>query len=132
MIARKPFIGNLPIKALALALAVFLWLMASTAKQEERDISLPLAVMNMPAGLAVESQIPREIRITVAGPKLSLRGVHEERTPVLLDLKGLGEGTVTFSGMEKRLRLPPGISVLRVYPANIDLKLVRSSGTGGY
>jgi hypothetical protein len=132
MIARQPFIGNLPLKALALALAVLLWLMASAAKQEERNISLPLAVMNMPPGLAIGSRIPREIRITVAGPKFTLRGVHGERTPVLLDLKGLGEGTVTFSGMEKRLRLPPGISVLRVYPANIDLKLVRSSGTGGH
>jgi hypothetical protein len=122
--------GNLPIKALALALAVSLWLMASGAKQEERDISLPLAVMNMPAGLAAGSQIPREIRVTVAGPKFSLQRVHGERIPVRLDLKGLGEGTVTFSGMEKRLRLPPGISVLRVYPANIDLKLVRASRSG--
>jgi len=132
MIARQPLIGNLPIKALALALAVSLWLMASAAKQEERDISLPLTVTNMPPGLAVESRIPREIRITVAGPKFSLRKVHGESLPIHLDLKGLGEGTVTFSGMEKRLRLPPGISVLRVYPANINLKLVRSSGTGGH
>lgn len=132
MIARQPFMENLPIKALALALAVSLWLMASAAKQEEREISLPLAVTNMPAGLAVGSQIPREVRFTVAGPKFSLQGVRGERTPVLLDLKGLGEGTVTFSGMEMRLRLPPGTSVLRVYPANIDLKLVRSSGTNGH
>lgn len=132
MIARQPFMGNIPIKALALALAVSLWLMASAAKQEEREISLPLAITNTPAGLAVGGQIPREVRFTVAGPKFSLQGFHGERTPVLLDLKGLGEGTVTFSGMEKRLRLPPGISLLRVYPANIDLKLVRSSGTNDH
>ena len=53
MIARQPFIGIIfPSRLLALALAVSLWLMASAAKQEERDISLPLAVMNMPPGLA--------------------------------------------------------------------------------
>jgi hypothetical protein len=132
MIAPQSFTGNLPIKLLALALAAILWLMASGTREEEMDISFPLAVRNMPSGIAIASRVPREIRITVAGPKFSLRGIHGKRTPVLLDLEGLGEGTVSFSGMEKRLLLPPGISVLRVYPANIELKLVRASQSGGH
>jgi hypothetical protein len=132
MIARQSFTGNLPIKLLALTLAAALWLMASGTRQEEMDISIPVAVLNIPAGLAVESRIPREIRIIIAGPTFTLRGVPVERTPIPLDLQGLGEGTVSFSGMEKRLRLPPGISVLRVYPARIELKLVRASRSGGH
>jgi len=50
---------------------------------------------------------------------------------VNLDLKGLGEGTVAFGSMDKRLSLPPGVSVLRVYPSNIEVKLVRASRVGG-
>jgi hypothetical protein len=131
MIAWQSLTGNLPIKLLALALAVALWLMASEAKQEEMELALPIITLNRPAGLAVQSRIPPDIRVTVAGPKFSLRQIHPERTSIHLDLKGVGEGTVTFGAMEKRLRLPQGISVLRVYPANIEVKLVRAARAGG-
>jgi hypothetical protein len=130
MTAWQSFTGNLPIKLLALALAVALWLMASEAKQEAIDLSIPVVITNMPAGFTVESRTPPKIRVTVAGPKYSLRRIHPEQTAVPLDLKGLGEGAVIFSGMEQRLRLPQGISVLRVFPSNIELKLVRSSRSG--
>jgi hypothetical protein len=130
MIERQSLTGNLPIKLLALALAVALWLMASEAKQGEMDLSIPVAIRNMPAGLTVQNRIPPEIRVTVVGPRFSLQRVHPEQTPLPLDMTGVGEGTVTFSAMDKRLRLPQGISVLRVYPSDIELKLVRASRTG--
>lgn len=131
MTAWQSLTGNLPIKLLALALAVALWLMASEAKQVETDLSLPVVVRNRPPGLAVLGRIPPDVKVTVAGRKAGLRQIRPERTPVNLDLKGLGEGTVAFGSMDKRLRLPPGVSVLRVYPANIEVKLVRVSRGGG-
>ncbi|NMC75015.1 MAG: hypothetical protein GYA56_11780 [Geobacteraceae bacterium] len=124
------FTCNLPIKLLALALAVALWLMASEAKQVEMELSLPVVLRNRPPGLAVLGAIPPDVRVTVAGRKFSIRRVRTERAPVELDLKGLGEGTVSFASMDKRLRLPPGVSTLRVFPATIEVKLVRSAHAG--
>lgn len=131
MIAWQSLTGNLPIKLLALGLAVALWLMASEAKQGERDLALPVIVVNTPAGLAVQSRIPPESRVTVAGARFSLRRIRPERIPLILDLKGVDAGTVIFGSMEKRIRLPQGISVLRVYPASIELTLVQTSGSRG-
>ncbi|MGA7826819.1 MAG: CdaR family protein [Geobacteraceae bacterium] len=125
MMLWKVLTNNLSLKLLALLLAVALWLLASGAKDSEREFSIPLSLRNLPAGLAVAGSVPEAVDVTVAGPKLRLLGLRSEEMSLPLDLKNLREGTVTFSGMEKRLRIPPGITVMRIYPSDIDLKLVR-------
>ena len=101
-------------------------MLATGAKDSERDISIPLAIRNLPAGLSVAGPLPGTVEVTVAGPKIRLLGLRSEEMSLSLDLRNLHEGTVTFSGMEKRLRIPPGIIVMRLYPSVIDVKLVRT------
>ncbi len=130
MIMSRFLRDNLPIKLLALALAAALWLMASGARQEEREFLVPLVLQNIPAGLAVENRIPPEIRVMVSGPRFSLRGIQWERRTILLDLSGLGEGVSTFGGLDRHLMIPPGISVSRVYPSTIEVRLTRLKKKG--
>jgi len=130
MIMSRFLRDNLPIKLLALALAAALWLMASGARQEERELLVPLVLQNIPAGLAVENRIPPEIRVMVSGPRFSLRGIQWERRTILLDLSGLGEGISTFGGLDRHLKIPPGISVSRVYPSTIEVRLTRVKKKG--
>jgi len=119
--------NNLSFKLLSLLLAVALWVLATGAKDAERDLSIPLSLKNLPAGLSVASPLPGTVDVTVAGPKIRLLGLRSEEMSLSLDLKSLHEGTVTFSGMEKRLRIPPGITVMRLYPSVVDVKLVRTA-----
>ncbi len=123
MIISRFLRDNLPIKLLALALAAALWLMASGARQEEREIMVPVALQNIPAGLAVENRIPPGIRVMVSGPRFSLRVTQWERKTITLDLSGLGEGISTFGGLDRHLNIPPGISVSRIYPSTIEVRL---------
>ncbi|MHC1697435.1 MAG: CdaR family protein [Geobacteraceae bacterium] len=124
MIFWRMLVNNLSLKLLALLLAVSLWLLATGAKDSERDFSIPLTLRNLPAGLAVADPLPETVEVTVSGPKIRLLGLRAEAMSLALDLRNLREGTVTFSGMEKRLRIPPGITVMRLYPSVIDVKLV--------
>lgn len=126
MMIWQALVNNLPLKLLSLLLAVALWVLATGAKDSERDISVPLSIGNLPAGLSVASSLPGTVDVTVAGPKIRLLGLRPEEMSLSLDLSNLHEGTVTFSGMEKRLRIPPGITVMRLYPSAIDVKLVRT------
>lgn len=130
MITSRFISDNLPIKLLALALAAALWLTASGARQEEREILVPLALRNIPAGLTVENRIPPEIRVMLSGPRFSLRVIQWESKAIALDLGGLGEGTCTFGGLDRRLKIPPGISVSRVYPSTIEVRLTRVKKKG--
>jgi hypothetical protein len=122
------FAKNLSIKLMSLLLALALWVMASGAREEERTFSVPVILVNKPSGLAVESRVPPAVEITVIARRIRFLRVHPERMSLELDLKKVGEGTVSFSGMEKRLRLPPEFTVVRVYPAVIELKLIRTAG----
>ncbi|MDD2338580.1 MAG: CdaR family protein [Geobacteraceae bacterium] len=127
MMIWQALVNNLPLKLLSLLLAAALWVLATGAKDSERDISIPLSIGNLPAGLSVASPLPGTVDVTVAGPKIRLLGLRPEEMSLSLDLSNLHEGTVTFSGMEKRLRIPPGITVMRLYPSAIDVKLVRTT-----
>jgi YbbR domain-containing protein len=130
MIIWRVLVNNISLKLLALLLAVALWLLATGAKDSERDLSIPLALRNLPAGLSVAGPLPDTVEVTVSGPRIRLLGLRTEELSLSLDLRNLREGTVTFSGMEKRLRIPPGITVMRIYPAVIDVKLVRMQRRG--
>lgn len=128
MIDRTIFTKNLPIKVLSLVLATALWVMATGSREEERNFLVPVTLVNTPEGLSLGSDAPRAIELTVVARRIRFLWVHPERMTIELDLKKLGEGTVIFGGMEKRLRLPPEFTVTRLYPAAIQLKLVRSVG----
>lgn len=130
MIIWRMLVNNLSLKLLALLLAIALWLLATGAKDSERDLSIPLALRNLPSGHSVAGPLPDTVEVTVSGPRIRLLGLRTEELSLSLDLRNLREGTVTFSGMEKRLRIPPGITVMRIYPAVVDVKLVRTPRRG--
>lgn len=119
--------NNLSLKLLALLLAVALWVLATGATDTERQISVPLTMVNLSPGLVVASPLPEVVDVAIAGPKIRILGLRSEEMSLSLDLGNLGPGTVTFSAMEKRLRIPPGLTVMRVYPSVIDVKLMRAS-----
>jgi len=121
---------KLPIKLLSLALATALWLLATGAKDGSLDVSVPVVLRNPPPGLALAGDAPRRVDVTIAGPRLRLLGLHPERMSLELDLANLGEGAVTFSALEKRLRIPTGLTIMRIYPSVLEFKLVRAPRSG--
>lgn len=125
MITWRNYTGNLTIKLLALLLAVALWLLAKGFSNVEMELKVPVTLLNAPKGLVLRGRLPGSVMVTVAGSKIRFIGFHPEKLSLVLDAADLGEGTVVFSGMEKRLALPPEISVLRVYPATIQVTLAR-------
>lgn len=118
---------NLSIKLLSLGLAAALWVLATGAKDAVMDVSVPVTFRNMPPGLALAGDVPARVEVTVAGSRLRFLGLRPNELSLALDLKDLGEGTATFGGIEKRLDIPAGVTVMRVYPSVLRLKLVKVS-----
>ncbi|KAF0220213.1 MAG: hypothetical protein FD174_1452 [Geobacteraceae bacterium] len=117
---------NLGLKALSLLLAVVLWLFVTLEKESEVDVTVPVILKNLSPGLAVAGKPPSRIDVRIAGSKILMLRMRPDRITVPLDLKGVNEGTVVFSALERALRLSPGVRVIRVYPSTIELKLVKS------
>lgn len=121
----RGLIDNLPIKLLALLLAVTLWLLAKGFTNVEMDIKVPVYLRNVPRGLVVRGRLPSSVQVSVAGSRIRFVEFHPERLSLELDASNLGEGTATFGNMEKRLALPPEINVLRLYPSTVEVTLGR-------
>ncbi|WP_246560356.1 CdaR family protein [Geobacter grbiciae] len=117
---------NWDLKLLSLILAVIVWGGVSGGRTAELELTVPLELRNLPPGLSVASAVPTEASVTVAGPKILLLKLRSERIIIPLDARGVGEGTTLFTGLERRLGLPREATITRLFPATVELRLIRS------
>lgn len=115
------------LKLLSLVLAVIVWLGVSGSRTAEIELTVPLELHNIAPGLSVADPVPREVTVSVVGPKILLLKLRSERIIIPLDARGVGEGTTLFTGLDRRLRLPREATVTRLFPAVVEVRLVRST-----
>ena len=115
--------ANIGLKILALFLATALWYTATRHKEAEESLAVPVVLENIPAHLALTGGPPPVIMIVIAGPanELTLQGTGGLKA--VLDLKGVGPGTVSFD-CQAAVRLRRGLRAVRVQPSRIELRLV--------
>ena len=117
---------NIEFKALALLLALLLWLNVSTGGEGEIDLSVPVKVVNIPSSLHADKIMPGAVTFRVSGPAMLLWHLDKTGIELSLDAQGVGAGTVAFTGLDKTVSLPTGVRVLRVAPSTV---IVQLSGT---
>ncbi len=117
---------NLLVKVLALLLACALWFYVTGGRVAEKELTVPLAVKDLPAGFVVAESYPATIMVSVVGPRLLLSQLRSEQLRLELELQGLREGTALFTGFEHKIQLPVGLHITRVSPATIELRLIRN------
>lgn len=124
MSIKETVTGNLGLKALSLFLAAALWLFVTMGMEGEEGLRVPVRIKNIPTRLSVENQVPAVADIRIAGPKLFLMRLDKEQLAATLDLQGLGVGDVAYPDLAGTVRLPSGLRITRISPANVVLKLV--------
>ena len=125
MNVKEIFTNNAGLKALSLLLAAALWFSLTSRLDGEVRLKVPVVLKNLPAQLTVADTPPPLIELDVSGPKIVLLGLSKKRLTALLDLQGAGEGPVSFTSLDRTVHLPSGLRVIRVQPAQIELKLVK-------
>ena len=125
MNVKEIFTNNAGLKALSLLLAAALWFSLTSRLDGEVRLKVPVVLKNLPAQLTVADTPPPLIELDVSGPKIVLLGLSKKRLTALLDLQGAGEGPVLFTSLDRTVHLPSGLRVIRVQPAQIELKLVK-------
>jgi hypothetical protein len=100
---------NIGIKIVSILFAMLLWLYVTAQIGERQTFRIPLDLVNIPDSLAVAGEAPKEISVTVRGPRselMKLRFLSRIRGTV--DLGGAKRGRVVVPLSPAILNLPAG------------------------
>lgn len=127
------FTRNPVLKLLCLALALSVWLLSSSGRRIQVDVPLPVTLVDVPAGYAPHPAPPARISCTLSGPSILLDGALRSHPELKLSMAGaVAPGSTVFMHLESHLKLPEGISVVRISPATLEIHLTaRQSPAGG-
>lgn len=123
----RKVIKNWDLQLLSLVLAVIVWCGVTGGRTAEVELTVPLELGAFPPGLSAVGRVPSEAAVTVSGPTILLLKLRSEKIIIPLDARGAGEGSILFTGLDKRLKLPRGVTVTRIYPAAVEVRLAPSS-----
>ncbi|GFE61419.1 YbbR-like domain-containing protein [Geobacter sp. AOG2] len=116
---------NASLKILSLMLAVCIWSFTSLSRETRYELVLPVELRNTPPGYRVTPPLPGEVHFTLTGPSLLIDGARRSNSRVILSLRGIKPGKTLFSHLETYLKLPEGIKVTRISPAELEIELDR-------
>lgn len=113
--------SNFGLKALALTIAVGLWLAGH--RDIERAIEVPVEFRNIPSDLMVVDNRVDYVVVRLMGPRTLVSTLDTEDMKLLLDLNGAKSGSVSYPLAADSFNLPRGASIARITPPVIHLRL---------
>jgi YbbR domain-containing protein len=119
---------NLGWKLASVVIATGFWLTLSG--QTEVATSVPAAVRyrNVPTDLELSSDHVDRLFLKLRGPATRLAASSLAQTTLVLDLgNALKPGEQTFTITKDNLTLPPGVTLIRVVPSQVRVRLERRS-----
>jgi YbbR domain-containing protein len=117
---------HLGLKALALVLALLLWLVVSGEEVVERGLRVPLELQQFPAGLELRGEWPTFVDVRLRGPSTSLGRMAAGDIVAVLDLKSAKVGPRLFQLTPDQVRTPFGVEVVQVNPSSVALTFEKS------
>jgi YbbR domain-containing protein len=117
---------NLPLKILALCLAVSTWWFVAGESKVLVGFNVPLEIRNIPKGLTLTNKVERQVEVRLQGPSSLLAGFRPSDISMALDLSGGKPGRQTVKFDLRTVKVPPGIQVQRIFPQSIEVVLERT------
>ncbi|MBF6569944.1 MAG: hypothetical protein IVW54_13835 [Candidatus Binataceae bacterium] len=118
---------NLGLRALALLMAIALWVFVNGGEHsEEVPLSIPVRYSSLPVGMMIINQHPQFVKVTVAGPPTLLSLVNPDDLTLKLNLTGVSPGEASFRlSPEMFNNVKRGTSITRIVPSQIVLDIDR-------
>lgn len=124
LFARRTFVDNIGLKALAMTITVLLFYFVREGGRESKTVTLDVELV-VPKGVVQTNEIARRVEVTFVGPKVNIGSVTAESLgPLKVDLSPFGIGSSTyFFHKELFTEMPRGVSVTSVTPSYIAVRL---------
>jgi hypothetical protein len=114
---------NLRLKLLALGIALVMWIFVVGQDRVEMTVEVPVEITGIPADMVIADEVVNKVYARISGPGTLVRRAAAQRMVQRLDLAGMGLGEHVFQIVPEALRLPAGVSVIRVSPARFSITL---------
>ncbi len=114
---------NLTLKLISLAFALVLWFFVMGERRHEVAHIVPVSYKGVAEGLIIANQVPGSVEVAVSGPRALLAHLNASDMSIVIDLAGAEAGVTSYKRIEETLAIPAGLTVTRVSPAYVDVKL---------
>jgi len=113
--------SNFGLKALALIIAVGLWLAGH--RDTERAIEVAVEFRNLPSDLMVMDNRVDYVVLRLMGPRTLVSTLDADNLKLSLDLNGAKSGASSYTLVGEDFNVPRGVAVARITPPVIHLRL---------
>jgi YbbR domain-containing protein len=111
------------LKLISLVLAVVLWYFVGGEDRVDKNVMIPIEIINLPRDLVISNQFKKEIEVTVSGPRSLILEMSSRAITRQVDLSSATPGTMVIENDNDHIPVPRGITVQRVQPSSIILSL---------
>ena len=118
---RRWVLPDINLKLLALLISVGLWWVVGRDPIVESIITAPVDFRHVPQDLVMTSDSSFDVQVAVSGPEREVRALKPSDVSAVLDLSGVGAGEHTFDLTNRQVRVPRGITVIRVVPSQMHI-----------
>ncbi|HEY7535122.1 MAG TPA: CdaR family protein [Thermodesulfobacteriota bacterium] len=117
------FFKNLGKKILAVVFALALWFSANMEQDVEKNTSIDMQYMNVPADLAIINEPPQTLNLRVRGSRTRLSSLSPRDIVFTLDLANVSPGVSKFEITTDQISPPKGIQIIGVSPAEVKIDI---------
>jgi len=111
------------LKFISLVLAVSLWYFVGGEDRVDKNVMIPIEIINLPRDLVISNQFKKEIEVSVSGPRSLILEMTNRAITRQVDLSSATPGTMVFENDNDHIPVPRVITVQRVQPSSIILSL---------
>lgn len=126
--ARRLFLGDLPLKSAAIAVALLLWASAVQSAPEEVTVQLdgriPIERPEVPAGYVLRGQLG-DVGVRLRGPAGAVAAVGQQQLRATLDLAGVVPGAEAQEAPVRVALADERVRVAEVVPPSVSVRLER-------
>ncbi len=111
------------LRMISLGLAIVLWYFVGGEDIVNKNVMVPVEVINLPRDLVISNQFKKEIEVSVSGPRSLVLDMGKGSITRQIDLEKATPGTMVLENSNDVIAVPRGVKVLRIQPKSVILSL---------
>jgi uncharacterized protein (TIGR00159 family) len=115
-------------KALALGVALALWMAVAGQQSAEMALTVPIEYQRIATGVELRGEIPAEVTIRLRGSQLALAALRASSLRLRVSLERVRDGLNYIALTAHHLDLPPGVELTDMRPAFLAIEVRKKEG----